>query len=414
MPTPRTPFIQTILIGNPANRRVLFFQQALQRFGLEPAVVIPYVDLLRGTLTLTETIESTIVEKRASDRKIVVRIESPGEDFEVERRLIALGAETQSPSKTHLRISKHGALRLRQDQGRIAYPAQWFAGYRTLMAEVSQCLKQFPKAIAFKDPMEIITMFDKPTCHQWLAQAEVPVPNAILDVESFDDLRERMRSLLWNRVFVKLANGSSASGVIALYVDGKTIRAVTPMECVGSGARTRFYNNLKLRVYHRPREIRLAIDFLCRERAHVEQWLPKAQQSGRNFDLRIVTIAGSACQTVVRTSHGPITNLHLGNRRGDLAKLIEQMGIERWQSVLKLAERAAETFPRSQCVGLDILLGPSFRNPTVLEVNAFGDLLPGITHNGLNTYETQASGADWTLCQHTRRTTLLLGNKPIG
>ena len=383
--------IRHIVIGNPTNRRVQFFQQALSRFGLESATVVPYIDLLKGTCSLDKTIELLTNNKCNGNAGsgVFLRIESPGEDFDVERQLIARGDGLINSRSKPAAISRHAALRLRQDHGRIAYPAQWLAGYSSLLSVVSATTGRFPHLKQYNNVEDILVMFHKPTCYRRLESANVSLPNALFDVESFDDLRERMRVLNWKRVFVKLASGSSASGVIALYMNGETMRAVTSMETVGSGARSRFYNNLKLRVYHREKEIRPAIEFLCRETAHIEQWLPKAHQSGRNFDLRIVAIEGKPRHVVVRTSHSPVTNLHLGNRRGDSDQLKQDVGQPKWQSVLDTAGRAAREFPNTICVGLDVLLQPGFRIPTILEANAFGDLLPGVTHQGLNTYEAQ-------------------------
>lgn len=92
---------------------------------------------------------------------------------------------------------------------------------------------------------------------------------------------------------------------------------------------------------------------------------------------------------VVRTSRSPITNLHLGNRRGDLEMLRQRMSRQAWSEVLQLARQAAATFPSSHMLGLDILLQPGYRRPTMLEVNAFGDLLPGVLYRRQDSYEAQ-------------------------
>lgn len=41
-----------------------------------------------------------------------------------------------------------------------------------------------------------------------------------------------------------------------------------------------------------------------------------------------------------------------------------------------------------RCIGIDLLATPHFRRFYVLELNAFGDLLPGVLHDSQNTYET--------------------------
>jgi hypothetical protein len=46
-------------------------------------------------------------------------------------------------------------------------------------------------------------------------------------------------------------------------------------------------------------------------------------------------------------------------------------------------------FPRCHHIGLDLLFTPGFRSHVLLEANAFGDLLPGVLWNGLDTYEAE-------------------------
>ena len=45
-----------VLIGNPENRRVRLFQAALNRYGLPPASVLPYQDLLARHVSLAEAV----------------------------------------------------------------------------------------------------------------------------------------------------------------------------------------------------------------------------------------------------------------------------------------------------------------------------------------------------------------------
>jgi hypothetical protein len=68
------------------------------------------------------------------------------------------------------------------------------------------------------------------------------------------------------------------------------------------------YNSLKIRRYQKREDIRAIIDWLCREGAHVEHWLPKAYYKGYVYDLRVVVIAGRARHRVVRLSKTPMTN----------------------------------------------------------------------------------------------------------
>ncbi len=75
--------LRFVVIGNPGNRRIEFFQAALQNLGMPPARVLPYRDLLAGSVDLPDDLEPGTF----------VRIESPGEDFEVEKWLLLAGEE---------------------------------------------------------------------------------------------------------------------------------------------------------------------------------------------------------------------------------------------------------------------------------------------------------------------------------
>ncbi|MDT0470404.1 hypothetical protein RM764_47210, partial [Streptomyces sp. DSM 41699] len=60
-------------MGNPENRRVAFFREAVRAAGLEPVRVVSWLQVLGG--------------EAAFGAGETVRIDSPGEDAEVERLL---------------------------------------------------------------------------------------------------------------------------------------------------------------------------------------------------------------------------------------------------------------------------------------------------------------------------------------
>src|SRR5438094_4634481 len=81
-PTPSSPPV-FVVVGNRGCPRVNFFQEALARCGLRPAGLVSYADLIAGRATLEQAVTA----------EAVVRLESPGRDFDVERALIAAGAD---------------------------------------------------------------------------------------------------------------------------------------------------------------------------------------------------------------------------------------------------------------------------------------------------------------------------------
>jgi hypothetical protein len=210
----------------------------------------------------------------------------------------------------------------------------------------------------------------------------------------FDALVSQLDRVGWRRVFVKLRYGSSASGVVALERGRNRWQATTSVELVREHGETRLFNSLRVRRYTAVAEIAAIIDELCQQEVHVEQWIPKAGLAGRTFDLRVLVIAGEPRHVVVRTSRGPITNLHLGNQRGDWPALVAKWPAAARELAWESCRAAASCFPRSLYVAMDLALLPGLARHAILELNAFGDLLPGITDSaGDDTYTAELLAA---------------------
>ncbi|MGW3085614.1 STM4014 family protein [Streptomyces sp. NPDC001108] len=353
------------VVGVPGNRRVTLFQDAVRAAGLPAARVVPWSSVLRG--------EAVFLPGET------VRLDSPGEDAEVER-----------------------LLRKVDDPTRVEGGAAWYAGFTRAVREVARAAAD-AGATLLDGPGEVAVLFDKRLCHAVLAGAGVPVPASPTSgaaapvVRGWADIRGRMAEHGMPRVFVKPAHGSSASGVLAVETAGPgRIRATTSVERDASG---RLFNSLRLRRLTTEPEVAAVVDALAPEGLHVERWLPKATLGGRATDLRVVVVAGRATHAVARTSRSPLTNLHLGGERGDLGRVraaVEAAG-SRWSEALAVCERAAACFPDTLCVGVDLLPSAGWRRFAVGEVNAFGDLLPRLTGldgsgaEGLDTYAAQVA-----------------------
>jgi hypothetical protein len=180
--------------------------------------------------------------------------------------------------------------------------------------------------------------------------------------------------------------------VVALQIGPARQEAVTTVELVRRCDGWRLYNSRRIRTYREPSAIAALLDAVCRQRAHVEQWMPKAGHDERAFDLRVVVIAGQARHLVVRLSRSPMTNLHLLNARGDTAAVLARMGAASWEAARRTCERAARHFP-TLYTGIDLLITPDYRQHAILELNAFGDLLPGVLDNGQDTYTAEIAAA---------------------
>ncbi|MEU8270100.1 STM4014 family protein [Sphaerisporangium sp. NPDC049002] len=352
------------VVGTPGDRRVTMFGEAARGRGLPDPAVLPWTSVLSGDEVRLEP-------------GTLVRVDSPGEDPEADALLRGPG-----------------------DPARAGGGAAWYATFLWALDRVRRAVARAPGAVVLGDLGEIAVMFDKRSCHARLSAVGVPVPPALPGpVRSYGELRDRMEAAGWARVFVKPAHGSSASGVVALHAAGGRVRATTsavpdPMG-VPAGARSALRNSLRVRTYEGDSDVAAIIDALAPDGLHVERWFPKASAGGRVIDLRVVVVAGVPTHVVVRASRTPMTNLHLGGVRGDLGVVREALGPRRWDRAMEVCAQAAACFPGSLAVGVDLLLGVGWKRFAVAEVNAFGDLLPGLTGlpgsgaEGLSTYEAE-------------------------
>ena len=332
------------VVGNPENRRVALFAAAAQRFGLPPPEVFPWLDVLTSG--------------RVPGPGTVVRIDSPGENAEVDRLL--RGAATPA------------------EHGEIIGTAAAFRGFCRALDAV-----RAGGGHLLQSPGDIRTMIDKPECHRLLSRAGIRVPEALDPIDGYDALRASG----WKRVFVKPAYGSSASGVMAVAFAGRRVTAITSAELSGG----KIFNNLRVRRYDDEASIRTLVDRLAVDGLHVERWFPKASLGDRVLDLRVVVIAGEPRHIVVRTSRTPMTNLHLGNARGDVTAVRAAAGEQTWRAAMRTCESVADLFSGNLQVSVDLMFRAGWRDHAVAEVNAFGDLLPGVVAGGLDTYGAQVS-----------------------
>jgi hypothetical protein len=342
--------LKFILIANPETRRVQLFQQALERYGLLPARLIHYADLLANRCNLAEF----------DSLDTIFRFDAPERSFEVDRGFIAAGAELE-PNGRHQRISASAAAQLPADLGRIWYQRQWYLGWCDRLRSWTANLQ----GRILNHPDDIIIMFDKVQCQQILAAKGIPIP-PMLSIDrypkSYDELCILMDAQNSRRVFVKLAHGSSASGVVAYERRHGLDRSITTVERVVENGELRFYNSRSIRQYRDSQAIADIIDFLAAESVQIETWLPKARLEGREFDVRVVVIGGKACQVVIRVGNSPMTNLHLGNDRREIADLPTGIISSVWAEMLATCERAAACFPRSFYCGIDLLIAPNLKD----------------------------------------------------
>ncbi|MBZ4415811.1 STM4014 family protein [Myxococcus sp. RHSTA-1-4] len=360
-----------ILIGNAENRRVTLFQEALAHQGLPPARVVPWVDFLAHPGLLADL----------PDTEALVRIDSAGESWEVEKALLKRGFPEARALECG-RLSPEEVDALEYDHGRILFPRQHHLGFLRALAELESIFTAHPRWRVLQSPASIAELFDKRLTSRKYAALGVPVPEPLDGVTDAESLRERMRAHDCREVFVKLSCGSSAS-CLAIYRRG---RARDTLVTTIEQAETGWYNSLKVRRIDEPSRVDEVLEFLLAEGSQVERSIPKARLGGDYFDCRMLMVRGEPAFTVVRQSRHPVTNLHLGGWRGDLEELRAAAPANEWEEALESCRAVARAHDCLH-VGIDLMFEEYFTGHRVLEANAFGDLLPNLRRDGLTVYE---------------------------
>lgn len=395
-----------VVIGIPGDKRTGGIQQARSRLGLPPAIILPYTGLLAGQ-TLAGLLEAEGIldrQNRLSSgmRAPLLRLDSPGGSFEVERALIALGASDAGDYRDALHpfgkksdpfpLSFKTAGKLREMPGVLHHPSQWFRGYCRLLARLrEEASLILPESRWLNDPQDIAAMTDKRCTQQLLASAGVRIPRPLGGEGTLVDyasIREQMLQQRMHRIFIKLACGSAASGVIAYQMNPSTGVEIAVTTVGVEHYITRppvYYNSGKLRRYTDSRMIAGLINWLCRHGVYAEQWIPKSGAGGTSLDIRQLVVLGGACHSIARVSSTPITNLHLRSQRMTPAEA--GLSGEIQEEVRDTAVRALAAFPKSAVAGIDVLVSAGSNKTYAADVNPFGDLLYDVEYQGFGTYE---------------------------
>ena len=357
-----------VLVGQPDHRRTHLLQAALKRRGLAPARIVDYATLLAEPQRLAESLTDDAV----------IKLDSPGESAALHDALLHRGWICDGEADAAPTPLAHGEL---------AHQHLWYAGFADLLRTLEHIAGS---ARWLNPPHDILRMCDKWRCQQELIAAGVTAPPLLGLIDGYDTLLRLSGQHDCDRMFVKARYGSSAAGVLAYrrHRDGREI-AYASTQVIGEKSGPLLFNTLTPQRYTDSRSIAALVDTLAVQGAYAERWIAKPRatgHAGHHFDLRVVAFDGKPRQRVARIADRPMTNLHLGNRRGDPQTLLDAAEMTATEDCVR---KAATVFPDSAMIGFDLI--PGHDTCRVLEANAFGDLLPGLHWRGADVYDDQTA-----------------------
>jgi glutathione synthase/RimK-type ligase-like ATP-grasp enzyme len=340
-----------VIVGVPAEKRTAALLAAAARGGFR-ARCVPWLDALAAPARVTAGM--------AGDD--VLRVESPGGDDATWHALAARGGETRRFAAGEWRPGR-----------------AWYRGLEQALAGLDAAAA----GVRVTHPgAQVLAMTDKLACQRRLVAAGVPVPELLPEVADAGSLRAAMQRLGRRAVYVKPRWGSSGAGVLAFRSDGRRELLVSTASLEAG----RLHNHKRLQRHVDRAVIDALLDAVLGDGAIVQRWIPKAGHAGGPLDLRVLVLGDRVAQAVGRVGRGPITNLHLDAARAPVAEALARFGPSTLEAVHDVSRRAAACFPGHHGVGVDVLVDPAGR-PFVVECNAWGDYLPRLLVDGLDSHE---------------------------
>jgi glutathione synthase/RimK-type ligase-like ATP-grasp enzyme len=351
-----------VVVTNPSGKRWQLYGQELAAFwrgrGVEPEVeVVPWSTVVPR--------DGNLDDLTAFDRPALVRLESPGRDFEVTKLLLQAGCR-DAPEETDTFAE------LSYEKGRLVRPGLLYRGFHRVLRGLRAAFDQRPHLKPLACPLAIAELFDKNATSARLTAAGIPCPPSLPTPATPEELLDRLRAERFDTAYVKLNTGSSASAIAVVHAADEPPWAVSSVARLGDG----FYSTRRLR-RHEGADLLAVLGFLLREGACVQRAIRMAQIDGQNCDVRVVVIHGEPAFTIFRLSSLPMTNLHLGGRRGDPVRCRAAIPTRAWLDALDHCVEAAELYDAA-AVGVDLLFESGYLRHFILEVNAFGDFFPGL------------------------------------
>ena len=238
--------------------------------------------------------------------------------------------------------------------------------YKETLQRLSEM--SLPDDVCFLNtPDALLRALDKKETKEVLMDKGLKVTPMLPSPQSFDELRQLLADC-GRGCFLKPRYGSGAGGIMAIRYQpnrNKWVVYTTLRQVDGVIHNTKRINRLSVE-----KEIIPLAEAVIQTEAILEEWIPKAQLQGENYDLRVVCRESEMDYIVVRCSKGSITNLHLNNKAHWWNEL--SLSEEVRQQIYFQCQEAVQSLDL-QYAGVDVLIERGTDIPYIIEVNGQGD-----------------------------------------
>ena len=216
-------------------------------------------------------------------------------------------------------------------------------------------------------PHALLRALDKKETKQVLVDRGLRVTPMLSSPHSFDELRELLAGC-GRGCFLKPRYGSGAGGIMAVRYQpnrNKWVVYTTLQQVDGV-----IHNTKRIHRLSTEKEMIPLAEAVMQTEAILEEWIPKEQLQGENYDLRVVCRKSEIDYIVVRCSKGSITNLHLNNKAHWWNELALPDIVR--QQIYYQCQEAVQSLDL-QYAGVDVLMERGTDIPYIIEVNGQGD-----------------------------------------
>lgn len=216
-------------------------------------------------------------------------------------------------------------------------------------------------------PDALLRALDKKKTKEVLMDKGLKVTPMLPSPQSFDELRQLLADC-GRGCFLKPRYGSGAGGIMAVRYQpnrNKWVVYTTLQQVDGV-----IHNTKRIHRLSTEKEMIPLAEAVMQTEAILEEWIPKEQLQGENYDLRVVCRESEIDYIVVRCSKGSITNLHLNNKAHWWNELSLPEVVR--QQIYFQCQEAVQSLDL-QYAGVDVLIERGTDIPYIIEVNGQGD-----------------------------------------